>query len=138
MDIENFVDRALNWSNNRLTGAVPLGDFGPRVDILETDQNYIIKADMPGVDQESLSVKVDGDLLTIQGRRRHDGFDENTHMHRLERLHGSFSRSFSLPTDVEDDSVAATYKDGELTVSLAKTNSHDRPTTVRIPVSVSE
>ena len=83
MDIENFVDRALNWSNNRLTGAVPLGDFGPRVDILETDQNYIIKADMPGVDQESLSVKVDGDLLTIQGRRRHDGFDDNTRMHRL-------------------------------------------------------
>lgn len=69
VDIENIVDRALNWSNARFTPALPLGGFGPRVDIHESDNSYMIKADMPGVDKEALSVGIDGEMLTIQGQR---------------------------------------------------------------------
>jgi len=138
MDIENIVDRALNWSNARFTPALPLGGFGPRVDIHESDDSYMIKADMPGVDKEALSVGIEGEMLTIQGQRGRESLEGRSRIHRLERYHGTFSRSFSLPEDADGNTVNAVYENGELTVTIAKKSDVEKPRTQKVPVTIGE
>ena len=96
-DIESMMDRALNWSGMRINPALSLADFGPRVDICESDGTYLIKADVPGMNKSDLTVSLVGDTLTIQGERKREREETKPHFHRVERSYGSFSRSFSLP-----------------------------------------
>lgn len=133
-DIEAMVDRAFSWPSLRLGNAMPLGEWGPRVDIFESDGTYQFVADIPGMGKEDVSVKLSGDMLTIQGERKRESEDIKPHFHRVERSYGSFSRSFSLPDDADPASIHAHCENGELVVRIARRPGAPEAAPLAIPV----
>ena len=96
-------------------------EWAPSVDVTEDDQGYLIKADAPGVKREDLKVVVQNGVLTVSGERQSEKEEKGKKFHKVERSYGSFSRSFSLPEEVEEDKLSAQFKDGVLSVHLPKT-----------------
>jgi HSP20 family protein len=133
-DIEAMVDHAMNWPFPRLASNLTMADWGPRVDICESDGTYLFKADIPGLDREDIAVSLAGDMLTIQGERKRESEEKKPHFHRVERSYGSFSRSFSLPEDADPASIHAHCENGELTISIAKKAGTAISESVTVPV----
>jgi HSP20 family protein len=133
-DIEAMVDRAFNWPALRFGSTMPLSEWGPRVDICESDGTYLFKADIPGMNKEDVAVSIAEEMLTIQGERKRDSEETRPHFHRVERSYGSFSRSFSLPSDADPKTVHAHYENGELTVSIAKKAGTEEAKALSVPV----
>jgi HSP20 family protein len=97
------------------------GEWLPRLDVTETKDAMVVKAEMPGVEAKDLAVTLMGDLLTLRGERE-KGADENEQRyHRMERTYGTFLRSVRLPMPVDGTKVTATFKNGVLIVTLPKT-----------------
>ena len=94
--------------------------FTPAVDIEETADEFVFKADLPGMSQKDVKVNLMGDTLTIRGERKQESERKEGSMHRTERIHGSFERSFRLGVPVRNDSVKAQYHDGVLEVHVPK------------------
>jgi HSP20 family protein len=95
------------------------GDWIPPVDIYESPHGEIvIKAELPGLDKKDIDLRVENNTLTIRGERKRQTDVKDESYHRVERIHGTFSRSFSLPQTVDAGRVSADYKDGVLTVVL--------------------
>jgi HSP20 family protein len=106
---------------NRLLCEPPSGrPWTPAVDILETDNELMIKADLPQVDLQDIHVEIENGTLTLKGERKFDKEEKALGYHRIERSYGTFARYFSLPETVDPEKVKADYKSGVLTVSLAK------------------
>jgi HSP20 family protein len=125
-ELDEVVDRVFGdfWGGSWPTTGWPsmgggLGAF-PRVDLEESEDEVIIKAEVPGVDAKELELNVVGDVLTIRGEKKEETQDKNRDQHIVERRFGSFSRSVQLPNSVDPDKVDATFKNGVLTVKLAK------------------
>lgn len=98
-----------------------VADWSPAVDVSETDQEYLIKAEIPEVKKEDVKVTVQDGMLTISGERRQEKEEKGKRYHRIERSYGSFMRSFDLPDNVDEASVKAEFKDGLLSLRLPKT-----------------
>ena len=96
----------------------PVGSWAPAVDIYEDNDQLVLRADLPGVEQKDISLDVSGNRLTLKGERRLDRETKDDNYHRLERTYGSFVRSFYLPNVVDVDRIRATYKNGVLEVVL--------------------
>ena len=94
--------------------------FTPAVDIEETAEEFVIKADLPGMSQKDVKVNLMGDTLTIRGERKQETESKSGGMHRSERIYGAFERTFRLGTPVRNDKVKAQYKDGVLEVHIPK------------------
>jgi HSP20 family protein len=92
----------------------------PPVDIRETEEAYLVTAELPGLTKKDVDVTVENSILTLSGERRWEKSSESETYHRMERAFGRFSRSFTLPHQVEADKVKANFKDGLLTVSIPK------------------
>ena len=90
------------------------------LDIAETDEEIIVTAEMPGINEKDIDVTVEGDNLTIKGEKKAAAEEEGKRFHRVERCYGSFGRSIRLPSDVKLDSTKASFKDGVLQVVLPK------------------
>jgi HSP20 family protein len=107
-----------------LSPRAPRGDlngvFTPRVDIEETSEEFILKADLPGVAQKDVKVTLLGDTLTIRGERKQESATNGVGQHRVERIHGTFERSFTLGAPVRSDQVKAQVRDGVLEVHVPK------------------
>lgn len=97
-----------------------LSDWAPRVDVIEHDDSFTIRADLPGLKREDIHVNVEKNTLSISGERSRESEQSGDRWYRSERSYGSFKRVFSLPATVEPDKVGAEYKGGVLTVSLPK------------------
>jgi HSP20 family protein len=111
------------------------GDWMPPVDIFENDKHEIVlKAELPGISREDIDIRVENNLLTIRGERKHDQETKQESYHRIERVYGAFSRSFQLPSTVNMEQVAAEFKDGVLTVVLPA-REEARPRQVQVKVS---
>jgi HSP20 family protein len=95
-------------------------DWMPSVDIVETDKEYTIKAELPDVKKEDVKVSVENHTLTIQGERKQEKEERGKKFHRIERSYGSFERSFNLPDDADEKKISAEFKDGVLNIHLAK------------------
>lgn len=97
-------------------------DWLPAVDIIEKKDSYVLKVELPEVKKEDVKVNIDNGVLTISGERRMeiDENDKDSQHRRLERLYGSFSRSFTLPEEADEGGIAANYKDGMLTLTIPK------------------
>lgn len=93
--------------------------WAPVVDITETPKEYLVRAELPGLKKEEVSITVDEGVLTLSGERRIEESDEKRH--RSERYYGQFQRSFALPSDVSADKIDADYKDGVLCIHLPRT-----------------
>ena len=105
----------------------------PCVDMSETKDNVIIKTEIPGISKDDVKVSVQDNVLTLSGEKKQEKEEKDANYHRIERNHGSFSRSFTLPASVKPDKVKATYKDGVLNITLPKS---EEVKPKEIPISV--
>ena len=94
--------------------------WAPAVDIYEQDGNIVMKAELPGVDPKDVDVRLENNTLTLSGQRRLDSEVKQENYHRVERAYGTFTRSFTLPSVVDQGHIKAEYKDGVLKVTLPK------------------
>lgn len=123
-NIENMFDRyarSLGWPLNGDKELISKDDWAPRVDISETDSELVIKADIPDVKKEDVKVSIDEGVLTIQGEKKQEREESGEKYHRLERYYGHFSRSFTLPSYVNEAKIEATFKNGVLKLHIPKT-----------------
>jgi HSP20 family protein len=98
-----------------------LSGWTPALDVYEGKDNFIVKAELPGMKKEDIEVSLHGDSLSISGERQSETKEENADVCRAERYFGRFQRTVTLPTSVAPDKAKAQYKDGILTVTLPKT-----------------
>ena len=103
----------------------------PMVDVYEKEGNLVIKADMPGVDEKAIDLKLEGNILTIRGERRLDPEAENSTFYQVEGFYGSFSRSFRLPDSIDADKIGAKYRNGVLTVTIPS-KPESQPRTIKV------
>ena len=115
------LSRLLDDAGN--TEGADVRHWAPAVDIRETDDALVVQAELPGIDKKDVKVEVHNGVLTISGERRYEKDVREKNVHRVERAYGSFTRSFSLPTNVDHDKVDASMKDGVLEVRLHKRES---------------
>ena len=105
----------------------------PSVDILEKDGTLILRAELPGMTEKDIDLKLEGNTLILKGERKMDNEDKKSNYHRVESFYGSFTRSFMLPDTVDFEKIKADYKNGVLTVTFPqKPEAKSR----EIPVSV--
>ncbi|HUT99670.1 MAG TPA: Hsp20/alpha crystallin family protein [bacterium] len=107
--------------------------WAPRVDISETSGDILVRAELPGVNPESISVDLTNNTLTIQGEKTKDDSAEGENFYRVERIYGKFMRSFSLPSRLKADAVKARYKDGILFVTIPKAE-EAKPREIKVEV----
>jgi HSP20 family protein len=112
---------------------IAVAEWAPLVDISEDDKEYLIKAELPEVKREDVKVTALEGTLTITGERKFEKEEKGKKYHRVERSYGSFVRNFSLPDDASPAKVSADFKDGVLTVHLAKTQKA-KPTQIEVKV----
>jgi HSP20 family protein len=96
------------------------GSFAPPVDVFETPEEYVLRADLPGVSQKDVKVSLMGDTLTLRGERKQEQTSKNGGVHRVERIYGTFERSFTLSSPVRADQIKAQVKDGVLEIRVPK------------------
>ena len=112
--VDSFFNESLPGFGQEFSG------WAPEVDVEETADTIIIRADLPGMDKKDISISVENRELTIRGERKNEVDEGKSNFHRVERTYGSFRRSFSLPARVQADKVEASYQDGVLEVSVPK------------------
>lgn len=117
---ENMFKRFL--SPARFDTDVTLGPIEMRVDVVEKNGNYTVRADLPGVKKEDINVRIDGNIVQIDAevRQQKDIKENGDRMLRNERYYGAISRAFTVAQDVDDSKAKATYQDGVLTLELPK------------------
>lgn len=95
--------------------------FSPRVDVVESDREVRITAELPGMDERDIEVSINRDLLTIKGEKKEEKEESGRNYYRAERLFGSFSRTIPLPAEVDVDKAKAEFRKGLLVVTVPKT-----------------
>ena len=90
------------------------------MDIKESPKEYVVTAEVPGIDKGDIHIELADNILILKGERKFEKEQKQESYHRVERSYGSFTRSFSLPTKVKSDAIEATFKDGILTVKIPK------------------
>jgi HSP20 family protein len=136
-NLQEQVNRLFESSFPTKGEASALTNWAPAVDIYETENELVIKADLPEVNEQELDVRVENNTLTIGGERKFEDKVKEENYLRVERSYGSFSRSFSLPTTVNTEAIKAEYKNGVLTVELPK-RAESKPKQVKINVTNSK
>jgi HSP20 family protein len=126
--------RVFQDSLSRLLSEPTSRPWSPPVDIYETENELVLKADVPEVDPKNVAIQMENGTLTLRGERRFDEQRNGRGFHRIERGYGSFVRAFSLPDTVEPDKVKADYKNGVLTVVLPK-KEVAKPRTINVEIS---
>ena len=130
-DLEEMGDRlnrvfgglSRSGSTRSLQGdreALTMPDWAPMVDIAETDEEFLIKAEIPEVKKEDVKVSIENGVLTIRGERKQEKEEQGKRYHRVERYYGSFLRTFTVPDNVDESRVKAEFKDGVLNLHLPK------------------
>ena len=94
--------------------------WSPDVDVQETDNEVIVEAEIPGMEQKDINVTIKDNVLTLKGEKKQEKEEKEANYHRVERTYGSFARSFTLPTMVVVDKVSAKYTNGILRITLPK------------------
>lgn len=97
-----------------------VAEWSPAVDVSETDNEYVVKAELPEVKKEDVKITMEDGVLTLTGERKQEKEEKGKRYHRIERSYGSFMRSFELPDNVDTSKAKAEFKDGMLTLSLPK------------------
>ena len=118
--LQDDIARALNPRNAQPRENVSSRVWSPSVDVFEDNDCIIIRADLPGVNQEDIDIEMNGDTLTIKGERKFDDEERKDGYVRLERQYGAFQRSFTIGVPVDIDAVKASYRNGILELTLPK------------------
>jgi HSP20 family protein len=126
--------RLFQDSLSRLFSEPASRPWSPAVDIYETENELVLKADVPDIDPKNVGIQIENGTLTVKGERKFEEQKNGKGFHRIERSYGSFVRAFSLPETVEADKVKADYKNGVLTITLPK-KEVAKPRTVNVEIS---
>lgn len=108
------------------------GMWAPPVDVAETQEKILVRAEVPGMRQEDIQIEFENGMLTIRGERKLEK-QEGVTWHRVERTYGTFSRTFTLPRTVDPEKIAATYREGVLEIEVPK-REEAKPRQIRIAV----
>lgn len=132
-DIDRAFERLLRdpWDLSVFERTMPGLRLEPRLDLTESDEQIVVKAELPGVDPKDVRIDVSGNLLTLAGEKKQEKEEKKRNEYILERSFGSFQRSVQLPSTADADRVDAKYRDGVLTITIAK---HPEATPKRITV----
>ena len=123
MQMREEMDRVFNQFLRRGDGEEATwgqGVWAPPVDIYETDDAFLLKADLPGFTKDDVTIEMQQNRLIIRGERKRETEAKEDQYHRLERAYGRFERAFWLPTTVDAEKIQATFKDGVLELRLPK------------------
>ncbi len=131
---QDQVSRLLEDSFRDNTSDSSLTAWAPAVDIYETENELVVTADLPGMNDKDLDVRVENNMLTIRGERKMEKSVNEDNVLRTERAYGSFSRSFSLPNTVNAEAIKADYQHGVLTVKMPK-REESKPKQVKVNVA---
>lgn len=129
--MNKMFEAALARTNFDADGGV--GAWVPVADVYESPEELTLYLELPGLDQQDIDLRLEGDDLLVQGERRMDREESGEQFHRVERSYGKFSRKFPLASTVDRDSVQAVYRDGVLKVVLQKKGSTG-PGPVRVTI----
>ena len=94
--------------------------WNPSVDIAETDEAIVVKAELPGITKEDVNISITDNILTLKGEKKQEKEIKEENYHRIERSYGNFQRSFTLPAKIQHEKVKATFKDGILNINIPK------------------
>lgn len=94
--------------------------FSPSINISETENNFNIEVEVPGMKKEDINVDIENNVLTVSGERKSETEEKERRFHRVETRYGSFSRTFQLPDHVDSENIEAIYADGVLNIQLGK------------------
>ena len=108
--------------------------WAPSVDIKETENDLVLKADLPDIDMKDVDIQIEHDTLTLRGERKFEKADKGQGYHRIERSYGQFVRCFSLPETLDTEKVKAGYQKGVLTVTLPK-KEVAKPRSIKVQVN---
>ena len=132
-DVFGRYARALSVPSSGSQEIMATGDWAPRVDIAETDKEFTIKAEIPDVKKEDVKISVENGVLSIKGERKQEKEEKDKKFHRVERFYGTFTRSFSLPDNVDENKIEAAFKDGVLNLQIPKTE-EEKPKALEVKV----
>jgi len=129
-DVKLLQDTVSRWLDETTTGR----PWTPAVDIIESENDVVLKADLPDVDMKNIHIQIENGTLSLKGHRKFENENKGKGYHRIERSYGSFARYFALPDTVDAEKVAADYKNGVLTITLPK-KEIAKPRTVTVNVT---
>lgn len=109
-----------NFFDAPAPGAASAQRWIPAMDLVEEEEHYVLRADLPGMGEGDVNIELDGDVLTISGERQEESRTEHEGYHRMERSKGSFSRSLTLPEGIDADAISASFDNGVLEVRIPK------------------
>ncbi len=107
--------------------------FAPPVDVYEDEHNVTLKIEVPGIDEKDIDVRIENNTLTVHGERKFEKDEKEENYRRVERQYGSFTRTFTLPNTVNQDSVHADYDKGVLKITMAK-KAEAKPKQIKVNV----
>lgn len=117
-EMERLFDRFFEPEDGE---SFAMGEWAPRLDLSETKDALVVKVEVPAIDPKDIQLSIMEGVLTVTGEKKEEKEDKDEKYYRVERTYGSFSRSVRLPAPVDEAKVAATFKNGLLTVTLPKT-----------------
>lgn len=132
--LQNEVNRLFEHTLPTRGDNSALTAWTPSVDVYETENELVIKADLPDLNEKDLDIRVENNTLTIRGERKFEQTVKEDNYLRIERNYGSFSRSFGLPNTVNTEAIKAEYKNGVLTVELPK-SAESKPKQIKVNVT---
>jgi len=132
--LQDQINRLFDDTFERSGEQSSLSAWAPAVDIYETEQELVVKTDLPDVDPKDLDIRVENNLLTIRGERKFEKKVSEENYLRVERSFGSFARSFTLANTVNTDAIKAEYQNGVLTLSIPK-REEAKPKQVKVNVN---
>lgn len=130
--VNDEIDRILDSFFEKRDGLN--GSWSPVADVIEYNDKYSIRTELPGVKQKDIKITVDDNLLKLEGERKYEKESKDNHARSIERFYGSFTRSFHLPKGIKRDDIAAAYKDGVLEINLPKSE-EAKPKHIEISVN---
>jgi len=131
--LQDQINRLFRDTVERSGEESSLSAWAPAVDIYETEQELVVKADLPDVDPKDLDIRVENNLLTIRGERKFEKKVSEENYLRIERSYGSFARSFTLANTVNSEAIKADYQNGVLTLTIPK-REEARPKQIKVNV----
>jgi len=142
LNVEREFNRMFNSLGSRF-GITHKGDIDeeydnavwmPLTDISEDNENFYLKADLPGIKKEDVKISYTDGNISISGERSQEKETKEKKFHRIERSYGNYYRSFNIPTEIKDDKIKAEFKDGQLTITIPKAD-EVKPKEIDIKVS---
>lgn len=135
-NLQNEMNRLFDFSIGRwpVRGmGLMEGEWSPTVDVYDSKDNMMVKADIPGMKKEDIDISVHGDILTIKGEKKEETETKENNYVKTERFYGSFNRVLTLPSEIDESKVKASYKDGVLDIILPKKEEH-KPKQIKVDI----